>query len=102
MRTLELEIHHEKTQIADAIGEIQNFLESNPAYEFAIGEEIYTAADLLKTGIWKDNFDQWEEIHAINHPCSDDRFFPIEELLLWRKQDFEDWLNEQKDFFYRG
>lgn len=102
MRTLESEIHYEKTQIAAAIAEIQILLESDPTRKFTIGEEVYTAADLLKTGIWKDNFNQWEEFHAINHPCTDDRFFPIEELILWRKQDFEDWLNEQKEFFYRG
>lgn len=102
MRTLKSEIHYEQKQITKAIEEIQGFLESYPYHEFAIGDEIYTAADLLKTGIWKDNFSQWEEIHAINHPCDDVRFFSLNTLILWRKYDFDRWLAEQKEIFYRG
>lgn len=102
MRTLKSEIHYEQRQISKVIEEIQGFLESYPYHEFAIGEEIYTAADLLKTGAWKDNFSQWEEFHAINHPCDDTGFFSIEDLISIRRDHFNVWLAEQKEIFYRG
>lgn len=99
MKTLEAEIRYENEQIAEAIAEIETSLRNDLAREIGVGEEVFTAEELLEMGVWKDDFNQWEEFHASEYPCDNDRNFSVEEQVSRRKNAFDNWLENTIEFY---
>lgn len=81
--------NHETEMIAAAIAEIETSLRADLGREIGIGEETFTAEELLNNGIWKEDFCQWEEFHADRYEEGSDHY----------QGAFESWLEDLKSVY---